>query len=581
MIFLIKLKGYLKPFIGGISLSFVLLFVQAVCELNLPNYMSEIVNVGIQQNQSDAILRIGALMLLFTLISGIAAVLVSLISSRIAAGVAQNLRMDIFSRIESFALQEFDKFSTASLITRTTNDVTQIQTLLMMGIRILCYAPIMAVGGIFMALNKSSSMAWLIAGACFALFCLIMAVFFLVVPRFKKMQGLIDRLNLVARETLNGLMVVRAFGRGDFEKKRFGLANKDLADVNLFVNRTTAFLMPTMMLVMNALTLLIIWVGAHQVAQSSILVGDMIAFMQYAILIISAFLMIYMMFIFIPRAAVSAARIAEVLETVPSITDPASPKSMSADKRGVVEFSGVSFRYEGAQEDVLSDISFTAKPGETVAFIGATGSGKSTLANLIMRFYDVSEGEVKVGGVDVRELAQKDLRAAIGYVPQRSILMSGTIESNIRYGNDGLTLAELEEIATVAQAKEFISQKEEGFASKIAQSGANLSGGQRQRLSIARALAVKPDIFIFDDSFSALDFKTDAALRKALKAYTHSSTVIIVAQRVSTIMNAEQIFVIDNGRILASGTHKSLLKSCPEYHEIALSQFSEEELNNE
>ncbi len=530
--------------------------------------------------QSRYIISVGLLMLLIALASGLATVLVSFISSRIAAGVARNLRNDIFERVEKFSNAEYDKFSTASLITRSTNDVMQIQMLLAMGIRMLCYAPIMGIGGVFMALNKSVSMSWIIAVACLLLVGLISLIFSLVMPKFKSMQKLIDRLNLVARETLNGLMVIRAFGTESFEKDRFDGANKDLARTNLFVTRTMTFMMPAMMLIMNGTSLLVIWNGSHQIAQSTMQVGDMMAFMQYSMQIIMSFLMVSMMFIFIPRASVSGQRIVEVLETEPTITDPQKPQSFSASKKGVVEFKNVCFKYSGAEENALQDINIIAHPGQTTAFIGATGSGKSTLVNLIPRFYDVTSGEVLVGGVNVRNVAQKDLRAKIGYVPQKSVLMSGTIQSNITYGNESATDAEIRKVSEVAQALDFITKKEEGFGSEISQGGANVSGGQKQRLSIARALAVKPDIYIFDDSFSALDFKTDAELRKALKAHTGGSTVIIVAQRISTIMDANMIYVIDGGKVVGQGTHSELLESCPEYYEIASSQLSAADLKS-
>jgi ATP-binding cassette subfamily B protein len=525
------------------------------------------------------ILIVGMKMLAIALLGGVATVLVSLLSSRIAAGAARNLRKDAFERIERFSNNEFDKFSTASLITRCTNDITQIQMLLMIGIRLVCYAPIMAVGGTIMAISKSASMSWIIAAACILLIGIIIVVMSIAMPKFKAIQKLIDRLNLVSRENLSGLMVIRAFGTRDHERKRFEEANRNLTDTNLFVTRVMVFMMPVMMLIMNGVTLIIIWAGAHQIAKSAMQIGDMMAFMQYAIQIIFAFLMISMMFIFIPRAAVAADRIAEVLETPESIVDPPDPKSFDKDKKGLVEFRNVCFRYHGAEEDALSDINFTAKPGQTTAIIGPTGSGKSTLASLMLRFYDVSSGQVLIDGADVRDVTQKDLRAKIGYVPQKGVLLSGTIASNIRYGSRDATDDEVETAAKVAQAMDFISEIPERFESEIAQGGTNVSGGQKQRLSIARALARQPEIFIFDDSFSALDFKTDIALRKALKEQTGGSTVIIVAQRVSTIMNAEQIIVLDEGRIAGIGTHKELLKSCPEYFEIASSQLSQEELS--
>lgn len=525
------------------------------------------------------ILIVGLKMLVIALLGGAATIMVSFLSSKIAAGAARNLRKDAFERIEHFSNNEFDKFSTASLITRCTNDITQIQLLLMIGIRLVCYAPIMAIGGTIMAISKSASMSWIIAAACTLLIGIIIVIMSIAMPKFKAIQKLIDRLNLVSRENLSGLMVIRSFGTRDHEEKRFAEANRNLTDTNLFVTRVMVFMMPVMMLIMNGVTLIIIWVGSHQIANSAMQIGDMMAFMQYAIQIIFSFLMISMMFIFIPRAAVSAERIAEVLETPESIVDPQNPKSFDNDKKGLVEFKNVNFRYNGAEEDALSDITFTAKPGQTTAIIGPTGSGKSTIASLMLRFYDVSSGQVLIDGADVRDVTQKDVRAKIGYVPQKGVLLSGTIASNIRYGRRDATDAEVENAAQVAQAMEFIAEKPERFESEIAQGGTNVSGGQKQRLSIARALAKQPEIFIFDDSFSALDFKTDVALRKALKEQTGGSTVIIVAQRVSTIMNAEQIIVMEEGRIAGIGTHKELLKNCPEYYEIASSQLSQEELS--
>jgi ATP-binding cassette subfamily B protein len=525
------------------------------------------------------IIYIGLIMLLITAISGVATVLVGYISSRIGAGVARDLRKSIFNKVLNFSNAEFDRFSTASLITRSTNDVAVIQMLLSLGIRMICYAPIMGIGGVIMALEKSVSMSWIIAVAVVVLLGIMLVLFATVMPKFQLMQTLIDRLNLVARESLNGLMVVRAFACADFEQQRFDVANKELTRVNLFVNRAMTFMMPALMLFMNGLTVLIIWVGSHQVAESQMQVGDMMAYMQYVMQIIMSFMFIAMLFVFIPRATVSAKRINEVLTAEPTIVDPDQPLHIEDDRRGLVEFKNVSFRFGGAKENALCNISFTAYPGQTTAFIGSTGSGKSTIINLIPRFYDVTEGEVRVGGVDVRQLSQEELRSCIGYVPQQSHLMAGTIGSNIAFGVGDLPEAEMEQVAEVAQALDFINEQDEGFDMAVSQGGSSVSGGQRQRLAIARALAVRPDIYLFDDSFSALDFKTDAALRKALANYTDKATLIIVAQRVSTIMNADQIFVIDEGRIVGSGSHAELLASCDAYLEIASSQLSESELS--
>ena len=534
--------------------------------------------VDITAMQRNYILRVGLWMLLIALGGGIATVLVSLISSRVAAGAARDLRRDVFNKVESFSSGEFDKYSTASLITRTTNDITQVQMVVQFGIRLICYAPIMAVGGVIMALQKSPSMSWMLGLACVILLGIIFVVFSVAMPKFKALQKLVDRLNLVSRESLSGLMVIRAFGTQKHEKNRFDKANKDLTKTHLFVNRVMVFMMPVMMLIMNGMSILIVWVGAHQISAGAMQVGDMMAFIQYAMQVIMSFLMISMMFIFVPRASVSAERIAEVLDTEISVNDPASPKAFDAAQRGVVEFKNVNFRYEKAEEDVLEGISFVARPGETTALIGATGSGKSTAVNLIMRFYDVTGGQILVDGRDIREVAQKDLRARIGYVPQKGVLLSGTIAENLRYGDAGASDKLVRESAQVAQAADFIEEKPEGYDYEVSQGGTNVSGGQKQRLSIARALVKQPEIFIFDDSFSALDYKTDAALRKALSKRTGQSTTLIVSQRVSTIMKADQILVFDEGKVVGKGTHKDLLQSCPKYYEIASSQLAKEEL---
>lgn len=540
---------------------------------------AEYMALGMDTNklQSNYIMNAGFLMLLISLLSAACTVLVGLLSARAAAGLSRNLRKGIFTKVESFSNTEFDKFSTASLITRTTNDITQIQMLVIIMIRMVIYAPIMGAGGVIKALNRSSSMTWIIALAVVVLLGLILTVFTVAMPKFKIIQKLIDRLNLVTRENLTGMMVIRAFNTQDFEEKRFDNANKDLTDTNLFVNRVMVFMMPAMMLVMNGVSLLIVWVGAHQIAESAMQVGDMMAFMQYAMQILFSFLMLSMMFIMIPRAAVSAQRIAEVLETKPTIVDPKDPKGF--DKvEGIIEFRNVSFRYPEAEGDALNNVSFKALPNQTTAFIGSTGSGKTTLINLIPRFYDVTSGQVLIDGVDVKEVTQHDLRERIGYIPQKGSLFSGTIESNLKYADENATSEDVKRAAEIAQAMEFIDEKPEGFAAVISQGGTNVSGGQKQRLSIARALLKKSKIYIFDDSFSALDFKTDSTLRKALKAQTEESTVLIVAQRISTIMNAEQIIVLEDGKVVGIGTHKDLMKNCETYQEIALSQLSKEEL---
>ncbi len=528
--------------------------------------------------QTNYILHIGFLMLLLTLLSAICTIAVGFLGARIGSGVARDLRQNVFKKVESFSSTEFDRFSTASLITRTTNDITQIQLVVIIMMRMVIYAPIIGVGGVIRATAKSTSMWWIIALAVIVLLGLILTVFSISLPKFKSIQGLIDRLNLVTRESLSGMMVIRAFNMQSFEENRFDKANRDLTNTNLFVNRVMITMMPVMMLVMNGLSLLIIWVGGHQVAQSQMQVGDMMAFMQYAMQIVMAFLMLSMMFILLPRASVSADRIADVLETEPVIKDPKEPKRFPEPFKGAIEFRNVNFRYPGAEENVLHNISFTAQPGQTTAFIGTTGSGKSTIASLIPRFYEVTEGAIYIDGVDIREVTQCDLRDRIGYVPQKSSLFSGTIESNLLYADENASPEALALAADVAQASEFISAKPEGMQEAIAQGGMNVSGGQKQRLAIARALVKKAPIYIFDDSFSALDFKTDAALRKALKEHTGSSTVLIVTQRISTIKNAEQIIVLDEGNVVGKGNHSYLMQNCNVYREIALSQLSQEEL---
>lgn len=536
------------------------------------------VGIDMGQYQFNYIAKIGVYMLLITLAGGIFAILVSLIASKVAAGVAKDLRRDLFQKVESFSNREFDSFSTASLITRTTNDITQIQMFVVMAIRLICFAPIMGIGGMIMALQQGVSLSWIILLAIVLLIIVMVVICIVALPKFKSIQKMVDKLNLVTRESLTGMMVIRAFGTQKNEEERFDKANKDLTSVNLFVNRVMVILMPIITLIMNGVTLLIVWVGAHQIEAAQIQIGDMMAFMQYGMIIIMAFLMISMMFIMIPRASVSASRIAEVLESELSIKDSKNPKSLGENSKGEISFNNVSFKYGNAEDNVIENISFTAKPGQTTAFIGSTGSGKSTLVNLIPRFYDVTAGSITFDGIDIRDITQHELRSKIGFVPQNGVLFSGDIASNLRYGKRDASDSEIAEAAKVAQAEDFINSKLEKYESPIAQGGTNVSGGQKQRLCIARALAKKAPVYIFDDSFSALDFKTDAALRKALKKYTGDSTVLIVAQRISTIMDAEQIIVLDEGKMVGKGTHKELMQSCPTYREIASSQLNEEEL---
>lgn len=539
------------------------------------------IGINTDHMQSMYVLVTGVKMLGLALLSMLATVLVGFIASRVAAALGRELRGRVFRKVVSFSNAEMDKFSTASLITRSTNDIQQVQMLFVMLLRIVFYAPILGIGGVLKVLNTNTSMAWIIAVAVMAVLTLVIVLFAVAMPRFKVMQKLVDRVNLVTREILTGLPVIRAFSNQKHEEERFDKANTALTRTNLFVNRVMTTMMPMMMLIMNGITVLIMWNGSHGVDAGSMQVGDLMAFMQYTMQIVMAFLMISMFSIMLPRASVSAGRIQEVLETEPVITDPESAAAFDPEKAGLVEFRDVSFRYPGAEADVLEHITFTARPGETTAIIGGTGSGKSTLINLIPRFYDITGGELLVDGVDVRKASQHELRARIGYVPQKGVLFSGTIDSNLRYGNPEATEAELEEAASIAQAADFIREKPDGFDSEISQGGSNVSGGQKQRLSIARVIAIHPEIYIFDDSFSALDFKTDLALRRALKEKTAGSTVLIVAQRISTILHAEQILVLDEGRIVGKGTHQELLKTCEVYRQIALSQLSKEELGNE
>ena len=524
------------------------------------------------------ILKTGAKMLGLAALGMAASILACLMASRVGAKVGRGLRRDTFRKVIGFSNAEFDKFSTASLITRSTNDIQQIQLLTVMILRIVLYAPIMAIGGILKVSKTNVDMFWIIGLAVLLIVMVVAVLFIVVMPKFKIVQNMVDKLNLVSREILTGLPVIRAFHTEKHEEERFDKANKDLTKLNLFVNRAMTFMMPTMMLVMNGITVLIVWVGGHSINDGAMQVGDMMAFIQYAMQIIMSFLMICMISVMLPRAAVSAERVDEVLKSETKIHDPKEPKTLPKNGKGEVAFEHVSFHYPGAEEDVLHDITFTAKPGETTAFIGSTGCGKSTLVNLIPRFYDVTEGKITIDGQDVRELTQHELREKLGYVPQKGVLFSGNIASNIMFGNPAGSEQDMIEAAQIAQAVEFIDTKPERYKSPISQGGANVSGGQKQRLSIARAIAKHPDVYIFDDSFSALDYKTDTVLRSALKEKTTNSVVLIVAQRISTILHAEQIIVLDDGKIVGKGTHEELLKTCDAYYQIAASQLSESEL---
>ena len=540
---------------------------------------AEGLGADLESIQRTYILKTGGLMLVISLVGAVSSIAVGLIAARVASGLGRNLRKSVFTKVGGFSNAEFDKFSTASLITRSTNDITQIQTLMVMMIRMLFYAPILGFGGVVRALGKSTSMSWIIAVAVIILLGIIMVVFAIALPKFKAIQKLVDRLNLVVRENLTGMMVIRAFNTQDFEEERFNQANNELTKTNLFVNRVMTFLMPVMMLIMNGVTLLIVWVGAHQVADSAMQVGDMMAFMQYAIQIIMAFLFLSMMFIMVPRASVSAQRIAEVLEIKETILDPVNPIAINKEGKGIVEYKNVSFKYPEAEEYMLKNVSFKAEAGKVTAIIGSTGSGKTTLVNLLPRFYDVTDGEICIDGISINAVKQNELRDLIGYAPQKASLFSGTIESNIKVGDENASKEQIDEAISIAQATEIVTEKPEGILAPISQSGSNVSGGQKQRLSIARALIKKPKIYIFDDSFSALDYKTDAALRNEIKTKTNNATVILVAQRISTIKNADQILVMDEGKLVGCGTHQELMRTCATYQEIALSQLSMEELS--
>ena len=575
------MKHILRIF-SGYWLMFIILvgftYAMVMANLWLPDKMSEIVNNGIIKQDMPAIWHNGLAMILVTAAGGLCSIIIGFLASRIATGVAQKLRMELFERVESFALADFNKFSTASLITRSTNDIQQIQMTSILLLRMALLAPIMAVGGLQKAIHNAPDLSWIIALAVSVLLVVIAVLFVIAVPRFKKLQTLVDKLNLVTRENLVGLKVIRAFHNEKIEQKKFQQANTELNKMNLFVNRLMMLLDPIMTLVMNFSSVAIVWFGAHLISSGNLQIGNMMAFLEYAMQVIISFLLLSMVFIMVPRAAVSVKRVGEVLDTLPSIVDPPSPQQLPHDATGKIEFKDVTFAYPDADLPVLSSINFTAEPGQTTAFIGSTGSGKSTLINLIPRFYDVSAGQILLDGLDIRQLKLEDLYDQIGYVPQKGVLFSGTIASNIKYGNAKASQKLVEKSAKIAQATEFISELKNGYKNEIAQGGSNVSGGQRQRLSIARAIAVEPNVYIFDDSFSALDFKTDAKLRSALAKETKHKTVLIVGQRINTIMNADKIIVLDEGKIVGQGTHQELMKNCEVYQEIAASQLSEDDL---
>ena len=537
--------------------------------------------IDIDKVQTNYLFMAGAKMLGVALIGTIAAVIVTFIAARIAAALGRNLRKDVFNKVVGFSNAEFDRFSTASLITRTTNDIQQIMILIVMGLRIVFYAPILGIGGIVKVVKSGAGMGWVIVVAVVSILSLVGVLFVFAIPKFKMVQKLVDKLNLVTRESLTGMLVIRAFSTEKYEEEKFERANMNLTKTNLFVNRAMSMMMPLMMFIMNGVTLLIVWVGSHRVDSGVMQVGDMMAFMQYVMQIIMAFLMISMVSVILPRALVSAGRVSEVLNTDIAIKNIENPVSFKVEEKGEIEFKNVSFKYPGADEYILKDINFKAKSGETTAFIGSTGSGKSTLINLIPRFYDVTSGEILIDGENIKNVSLHDLREKIGFVPQKGMLFSGTIESNLKYGGEHISDEYMHKAAEIAQATEFISSKESGFNTEISQGGTNVSGGQKQRLAIARALAKNSEIFIFDDSFSALDFKTDAKLRKAINEELSDSTLLIVAQRISTIMNADQILVLDEGKVVGKGTHKELMENCEVYRQIALSQLSKEELQDE
>lgn len=577
---MLKLFKYLKPYIPHIILMLVLTYIQVMTTLALPDYMAKIVNEGIVLENEKLILETGISMLLVTGLGALCTVVISYLSARIGNGFSRKLREDVFSKVSRFSLGEMNKFSIASLITRTTNDIQQVQMVIIMLFRMVMSAPIMGIGAVIKAYNTAPSMTWIMGVAVAILLTVIIIVFAIATPKFKLVQKLVDKLNLVTRQNLTGLRVIRAFNTEKYEEKRFDKANRDLTSINLFLNRVMVMMQPIMMLLLNLTMISVIWVGAHLVNSNDLQIGDMMAFMQYAMQTIASFLMVSMIFILIPRASVSGQRIVEVLDEQLSIRDPKESKKSTKKEKGVLTFDNVTFKYPDADVPILHNISFTAKAGETTAIIGGTGSGKSTVINLIPRLFDVTSGQILIDGVDIRDMKQKELRGKIGYIPQKGVLFSGTIESNIKYGQPNATKKVVKKAAQIAQASEFIDKLEEGYKAPIAQEGTNVSGGQKQRVSIARAIVRNPEIYIFDDSFSALDFKTDAKLRKELKNVTKNSIVIVVAQRIGTILDAEQIIVLDEGKIVGIGKHEQLMKTCEIYKEIALSQLSRKELGN-
>jgi ATP-binding cassette, subfamily B, multidrug efflux pump len=575
---MIMLMEYMSEYSGMVLGALVLLVIQAICDLTLPSLMADIVNNGVINGNINYIIQIGVKMLLITLLSAVCSIAVGYFAARTAAYTARDLRADVFKRVQTFSNTELDRFSHASLITRTTNDITQIQLLIVLMVRMVFYAAILGIGGAIKAVSESRTLSGTIVGAVLALVIIIIILFNIVMPKMRKMQTLVDQVNLISRENLEGMLVIRAFNTQEFEEARFDAANRALTENSLFVNRSMTYMMPTMMFIMNITSVAIVWVGAHQIAAMQIDIGTMMAFLQYGMQIIMSFLMLSVMFILIPRAMVSAGRVKEVIETATVVKDKIKAVRPRADFVPDIEYDNVSFCYPESDEPVLKNISFKAKHGQTTAFIGVTGSGKSTLVNLLIRFYDVSGGRILVDGVDIRDMKRSDLREKIGYIPQKATLFSGTIRSNLLYAGSDSTFENIQRAARIAQAEEFISTMPDGYDAHIAQGGSNLSGGQKQRMSIARALVKNAPIYIFDDSFSALDMKTDATLRGALRRETGRSTLLIVAQRVGTILTADQIIVLENGEIVGKGNHRELLHSCEVYREIAMSQLSEDEL---